>query len=52
MIWKKHHQDLNGHEFEQTQGDSGEQRSLVYFNSWGQAKRVEMTLATEQQQQQ
>ena len=29
-----HHQ-LNEHEFEQTLGDSGGQRSLVCGNSWG-----------------
>ena len=28
-----HHQ-CNGHEFEQTLGDSEEQRSLVYCSSW------------------
>ena len=31
---KWHHQ-LNGHEFEQTSGDSGGQRSLVCYNPWG-----------------
>ena len=29
-----HHQ-LNGHEFEQTPGDSDEQGSLVYCDPWG-----------------
>ena len=29
-----HHQ-LNGHEFEQTAGDSEGQKSLVYCNPWG-----------------
>ena len=29
-----HHQ-LNGHECEQTQGDSGGQRSLACCSSWG-----------------
>ena len=29
-----HHQ-LNGHESGQTQGGSEEQRSLVYYSSWG-----------------
>ena len=29
-----HHQ-LNGHEFEQTQGDSGGQRSLARYSPWG-----------------
>ena len=26
---------LNGHEFEQTQGDSEGQGSLAYYNPWG-----------------
>ena len=30
-----HHQ-LNRHEFEQTQGESEEQRTLMWGNSWGQ----------------
>ena len=30
----RHHQ-LNGHEFEQTSGDSGGQGSLVCCRSWG-----------------
>ena len=29
------HQQLNGHEFEQTQGDSGGQRSLARYSPWG-----------------
>ena len=29
------HQRLNGHEFEQTQGDSGGQSSLVCCSPWG-----------------
>ena len=29
-----HHQ-LNGHEFEQTQGDSERQRSLACYSPWG-----------------
>ena len=29
------HQRLNGHEFEQTPGDSGEQRSLACYGPWG-----------------
>ena len=33
---------LNGHEFEQTQGDSGEQRSLVCCSPWG-GKELDMT---------
>ena len=31
---RQHHQ-LNGHEFEQTPGDSGGQGSLVCCSSWG-----------------
>ena len=36
MRWldAKHHQ-LNGHEFEQTPGDSGGQRSLARCGPWG-----------------
>ena len=41
------HHWLNGHEFEQTQGDSEGQRSLVRFSSWDH--RVGHGLATEQQ---
>ena len=29
------HHRLNGHEFKQTSGDSGGQRSLVLFSPWG-----------------
>ena len=36
-----HHQ-LNGHEFEQTLGDSGGQRSLVCYNQWS-CKELDMT---------
>ena len=36
-----HHQ-LNGHEFEQTQGDGEGQRSLVCFCPWGH-KESDMT---------
>ena len=36
-----HHQ-LNGHEFEQTPGDSGGQRSLGYCSPWGN-KELDMT---------
>jgi len=43
-----HHQ-LNGHEFEQTQGDSEGQESLACYSPWG--CRVRHNLATEQQQQ-
>ena len=32
-----HHQ-LNGHEFEQTLGDSGGQRSLVCGSPWGRTE--------------
>ena len=42
-----HHQ-LNGHEFKQTPGDSGGQRSLMCFSPWG-LQRVGHYLATEQQ---
>ena len=41
---------LNGHEFEQTQGDSEGQGSLVGFLSMG-SQRVRHDLVTEQQQQ-
>ena len=43
---RSHHQ-LNGHEFEQTSGDSGEQRSPAYCSLWGY--RVGHDLVTEQQ---
>ena len=33
-IVRNHHQ-LNGHEFEQTLGDSGGQRNLAYCSPWG-----------------
>ena len=36
------HDRLNGHEFEQTPGDGGEQRSLACFSSWGR-KELDMT---------
>ena len=39
---------LNGHEFEQTLGDSEGQESLVCCSPWG--RRVRHDLATEQQQ--
>ena len=42
-----HHQ-LNGHESEQTPGDSGGQGSLVCCSSWGR-KESRHDLATEQQ---
>ena len=44
-----HHQ-LNGQKFEQTQGDSKGQGSLVYRSPW-RSQRVGHDLATEQQQQ-
>ena len=50
------HHRLNGHEFEQTPGDSGGQKSLTGYNpamGWGggsQSQRVRHDLATEQQQ--
>ena len=37
------HHWLNGHDFEQTLGDSGGQRSLVCYSSWGY-KESDMTL--------
>ena len=43
------HHRLNGHEFEQTSGDSERQGSLACCSSWG--RRVGHNLATEQQQQ-
>ena len=39
------HQQLNGHEFEQTPGDSEGQRSLASCSPWGH--RVRHNLATE-----
>ena len=39
VIW--HHQ-LNGHESEQTLGDSGGQRSLTCYSPWGR-KELDMT---------
>ena len=32
----RYHCRLNGHEFEQTPGDSGEQKSLSCCSPWGQ----------------
>ena len=43
------HHWLNGHEFEQTPGDSEGQGSLVCCSSWG-SQRVRHDLATEKQQ--
>ena len=36
------HQRLNGHEFEQTLGDSERQESLVWCSPWGH-KELDMT---------
>ena len=36
------HHRLNGHEFEQTQGDTGGQRSLACYSPWGR-KESDMT---------
>ena len=44
----RQHLQLNGHEFEQTLGDSKGQRSLTYGSPQG--RRVRQDLATEQQQ--
>ena len=44
---RKHYQ-LSGHEFEQTSGDSGRQRSLAYYSPWGW--KVRQNLVTEKQQ--
>ena len=46
---RQHHR-LNGHEFEQTVGGSGGQRSLACCSPWGHG--VGHDIATEQQQQQ
>ena len=45
----RQHHKFSGHEFEQTPGDSGGQRSLACCSPWGH--RVEHDLATELQQQ-
>ena len=48
---RQHHQ-LNGHEFEQTLGDSEGQGSLACYNPWTQSmQRVRQDLVTEQRQQ-
>ena len=39
---------LNGHEFEQSPGDTEGQRSLACYSPWGR-KQLNSTLATEQQ---
>ena len=49
ILWMKWHHGLNGHEFEQTQGDSEGQGSLVVLQPVG-SQRVGRDLATEQQQ--
>ena len=36
------HHRLNGHEFEETQGDSDGQGGLVCYNPWGR-KELDMT---------
>ena len=46
---RQHHQ-LNGHEFEQTPGDSERQGNLECCRPWGCLQRVRHDLATEQQQ--
>ena len=38
----RQHHKLNGHEFEQTLGDSGGQGSLACYSSWG-GKESDMT---------
>ena len=48
VMVRQHHR-LNGHEFEQTPGDSGEQRSLAWCSPWGH-KESDTTQMTEQQQ--
>ena len=35
---------LNGHEFEENQGDSEGQITLVYCNSWGYRHRYELKM--------
>ena len=47
MVGWRH--QLNGHEFEQTQGDSEGQGSLACYSQWG-CKDLDVTV-TEQQQQ-
>ena len=48
MRWSDRHEfeQLNGHEFEQTLGDSGGQRSLACCSPWGH--RVGHGLVTKQ----
>ena len=49
MVGRDHR--FNGHEFEQTPGDSEEQGSLAWFTSWGCKESDPTQLATEEQQQ-
>ena len=44
------HHELNGHEFEQTPGDSEGQGSLACCRPWGCKESVGYNLVTEQQQ--
>ena len=44
----REHYQLNEHEYEQTSGNSGEQRSLTCSSPWG--RRVRHDLVAEQQQ--
>ena len=48
MKWLGSYHQFNGHEFEQTPGDSERQRSLGCCSPWGH--RAGHNLATEQQQ--
>ena len=43
------HHRLNGHEFEQTLGDSGGQGNLVFCSPWGHKESDTTEQATEQQ---
>ena len=43
------HDQLNGHEFEQTLGESEGQGSLVYCSSWNQTQRIRYNCVTETQ---
>ena len=40
---RQHHQ-LNGHEFEQTLGDSEGQRRLMCYSSWGHRVRLDLVI--------
>ena len=48
LVMVEWHHQLNGHEFEQTQGDSEGQGTPAYFSPWG--RRVGQYLVTEQQE--